>query len=208
MVKDTTNKMAQKSKITRLTEFFYEVGTLRKVPRSHAQTLLSNDETDNIASHSFRVAMIGWFIAKQEKGDPYKVLLMCLFHDTPETRSGDQNWVHKKYVKVFEKEILGAQLSGLPEESELKGIAQEYSKRKTKEAIVAKDADLLDQILLLREYAWAGNNEAASWLGKRPEKYNAQFRLLKTATARKLAREIFRQRPSCWWDNVWTEKRR
>lgn len=26
---------------------------------------------------------------------------MCLAHDIAEVRSNDQNWVHKKYVKVF-----------------------------------------------------------------------------------------------------------
>lgn len=43
----------------KLVNFFYEVGTLRKLPRMHRQNLLIDDTTDTIASHSFRVAVIG-----------------------------------------------------------------------------------------------------------------------------------------------------
>ena len=45
-------------------------------------------------------------------------------------------------------------------------VTKEYKERKTKEAKVAKDADLVDQILLLKEYAWRGNSEAEEWLSK------------------------------------------
>ena len=38
----------------------------------------------------------------------------------------------------------------------------EYDERESLEAHLAKDADLLDQILLLREYEWVGNNEASA----------------------------------------------
>jgi putative hydrolase of HD superfamily len=92
-------KIAQLKKAA---SFLYEIGTMRKTARAHRQTLLTDDLSDNIASHSYRVTWIGWFLAKAEKVDPYKVLLMCLSHDLSETRSGDQNWIHKKYIKVFE----------------------------------------------------------------------------------------------------------
>src|SRR5204862_5086086 len=97
---------SSENKIRNLIGFFFEVGTLRKITRAHKQTLLTEDSSDTIAAHSFRVATIGWFLANAEKADPYKVVMMCLTHDMPEARSGDQNWVHKKYVKVFENEII------------------------------------------------------------------------------------------------------
>lgn len=186
-----------------LSQFFYEVGTLRKLVRSHRQTLLTDDQSDNIASHSYRVALISWFLAKEECADTNKVLLMGLLHDLGETRSGDQNWVHKRYVKVFEKQILKEQFSNLPYKNELIKLAKEYSERKTLEAKIAKDADLLDQILLLKEYAWQGNNEAKTWL-----KDNAQEKMIKTKTAKKLAGEIMEQKPHDWWWNIWSPKRR
>ena len=186
-----------------LTRFFFEVGSLRKMARAHRQSLLTDDLSDNIAAHSYRVGIIGWFLAQQEGADAGKVLLMSLFHDLGETRSGDQSWIHKRYVKIFENEITAEQFKGLPGEANLNEMAKEYHDRETKEAKVAKDADMLDQFLLLREYEWQGNREAAKWL----ENIERQGYLF-TETAKKICAELLKQDPSEWWENIWTRNRR
>lgn len=197
-----TTKINNKS-FEKLVALFFETGSLRKTLRSHRQTLLTDDLSDNIASHSFRVSVISWYLAKLEKADPYKVLLMSLFHDFSESRSGDQNWIHKKYIKVFETEIQNDQFSDKPFGEELSTVLNEYDKKRTLEAHLAKDADLLDQILLLREYEWSGNKEASIWL-----KGQEQEKRLFSASAKKLAKEIYTQRPSTWWNKIWTAERR
>ncbi|KKQ85205.1 MAG: hypothetical protein UT08_C0009G0039 [Candidatus Woesebacteria bacterium GW2011_GWB1_38_8] len=191
------------NKIHKIVNFLFEVGTLRKVTRSHRQALLTNDLTDNISSHSYRVSYIGYFLAKMEKADTSKVMLMCLLHDLSESRSGDQNWIHKKYIKVFEEEILKDQLDSVPGANELINVVREYSERNSLEAKLAKDADLIDQILLLREYEWVGNKEAAIWL-----KGQEQEKRLFSKSAKKLATEIYIQKPSSWRNKVWTAERR
>lgn len=195
-----TNKKINHEKY--LANFLYEVGSLRKVIRSHRQTLLIDDLSDNIASHSYRVAIIGYFLASEERLDIQKVLTMCIFHDVTEARSGDQNWVNKKYVKVFEEEITKDQLKNLPGKVKLKKILDEYEKRESRESKAAKDADRLDQIFLIKEHAWQGNNEAASWTLK------PHLEKLVTKTAKKLAREIIKTKPTNWWHDSWTQKRR
>ena len=192
----------------RIANFLFEIGTMRKLLRNHRQLLMTDDLSDNIASHSYRVAMVGWFLAKEEKVDPYKVVMMCLLHDTGEIRSGDHNYIHKRYTKIYEEEIIEEQLGNLPD-SELKELAQEFKTRKTAEAILAKDADLLDQVLLLREYEWQGNQEAKIWLrGKGGEAVNNQVKNMKSNTAKKLAKIIMEENPSSWWNNIWTSKNR
>ncbi len=186
-----------------ISHFLYEIGTLRKVARAHRQMLLEDDLSDNIASHSYRVTIIGWLLAKMEKADPYKVVMMCLLHDTAEARSNDHNWVHKRYVKIFEDEIIEDQLKSLPGSEELNGFAKEYGMRESVEAKIAKDADLIDQILLLKEYEHKGNKEAGKWLiGKKDGKR------MFTQSARDLVKEICRQEPGDWWRNIWTDKNR
>ena len=181
---------------------------MRKLPRMHSQSLLTGDMSDNIATHSFRVTLVGWFLAKTEKVDPYKVVMMCLTHDMREVRSGDHNYIHKRYVKIFEEEIKEEQLGKLPFK-DLKNFSDKYDKRKTKEAIVAKDADLIDQIMLLREYAWQGNKEAEIWLkGKANDKVNLQFANLKTRSAKTLGKTIMSVSPSDWWNDIFTYKNR
>ncbi len=195
-------KLKSKNNINRVLKLIFEVGSLRRIYRSHNQTLLTNDISDNIATHSFRVAMIGYFLAKFEKVNVNKVILMCLIHDFIETRSGDQNWVHKRYVKVYEDEILDDQFKGLFD-NEIYQVAKEYHKLESKEAKLAKDADLLDQILLLREYEFNGNKEASLWLkGKEQEKR------LYSRTAKILVKKMYKVDVHCWWDNLWTDKRR
>jgi len=198
--------------IKKLVCFFYEIGNLRKVPRAHQQTLLSQDLSDNIASHSFRTAFIGYFLAKILNVDADKVLKMCLLHDIEEVRSGDQNWVHKRYVKVFEEEIIKEQLGRVPNSKELLEISKEYRERKTLEAKIAKDADLLDEIFILKEYELQGNREASNWLkgSWKEEVYqeSQQEKKMFTKLAKQIAKEAKKQKPSIWWKGLWTSKRR
>ncbi|OGZ53334.1 MAG: hypothetical protein A3B25_03810 [Candidatus Ryanbacteria bacterium RIFCSPLOWO2_01_FULL_48_26] len=192
----------------RMAGFFFEVGTMRKLMRMHRQMLLTDDMSDSIASHSYRVSMIGWYMAKKEKVDLYKTVMMCLLHDMAEARTGDHNWVHKRYVKIYEDEIHKEQFGTLPF-GDFKELIDEYKERKSREAIIAKDADMLDQFLLLREYEWQGNKEASLWLydGKNKDGKKRLARL-KTKTAKKLGEAIYKENPSDWWTNLWTSKNR
>ena len=194
----------------RIAQFLYEVGTMRKLARVHRQTLHEDDFTDNIATHTYRVAMIGWQLAKLEGADPYKVAVMCLLHDIEEIRSNDHNWVHKRYVKIFDEEILKDQLGTMPD-TELFDLAMEYEARESREAIIVKDADILDQVLLLREYEMRGNVEAHEWLwGNEKREMRNKFKLegLQTDSARKLGEAIYEESPSSWWEELWTNKNR
>lgn len=192
---------------SRIANFLFEIGTMRKLPRMHRQPLLTDDTSDTIASHSFRVAMIAWFLAKKEKADLYKAVMMALTHDMGEARTGDHNWIHKRYVKIFEDEVNKEQLGTLPYD-DLKELADEYAKRDSKEAIIAKNADILDQILLLREYEWQGNQEAKLWLYGKNKKGQSQLSKLTLPSARALGKELYRVSPSEWWNTLWTSKNR
>ncbi len=182
--------------------FLFEVGSLKKIARSHRQSFLTDDLSDNIASHSHRVSVIGYFLAKSEGVDIGKVLTMCIFHDVGESRSGDQNWVHKKYVKVFEDEILKDQLDDITKDNGLFKIMSEYTERESVESKIAKDADKLDQYLLVKEYIMRGNKEAENWIKKKsPDDLYCQ-------TAKDLFLQILETNPADWWKNIYTEKRR
>ena len=76
------------------------------------------------------------------------------------------------------------------------------------EAKIAKDADLLDQILILKEYCQQGNQEAARWLKLGKKEKDSHEKLLFNQLSKQIAKEIKRQEPSDWWSNAWTSKRR
>jgi len=160
--------------IKKLTAFFFEIGNLRKVIRAHQQTLLSFDLSDTIASHSFRVVFIGYFLAKEIGADVDRVVKMCLLHDLEETRSSDHNWVHKRYVKVFEDEIRRDQLKDLPNSEELIKLSKEYEAKDWLKGIhTVNQQEKMMSTKLAREVAIEAKKQAPSfwwenlWTAKR-----------------------------------------
>ncbi len=184
-----------------LANFFFEVGMLKRTPRTGFQFLGSGAES--VAEHSFRTAIIGFTLARlNEKADVGKVLQLCLFHDIPEARTGDLNYVNKKYVKVDEQQVVADLAKTLPFGREYQETIEEFTARQSLEAQLAHDADQLEMILTLKEYKDLGNRYADEW-------YPFSVRRLKTDTARLLAESIWSTDSSRWWfddDQEWWVK--
>lgn len=191
--------------INNLALFLFELGTLRTIARSHRQALFTNDLSDNISSHTYRVTTIGMFLALIEKADVGKVMLMCHIHDWPETRSGDANWIHKRYVAIDTPSISYDQAQ-MYQFEEIQNAVQEYEKRETTEALIAKDADLLDQVCLLKEYELQGNKEASLWLTGRENKPYARLEKLHFESSKTLGRAIYDSKVSSWWKDMYTSE--
>ena len=62
----------------RAIDLFAEAGLLKKVKRS-GWWVAGIKDPESVAEHSFRCAVIGYYIAHVEKVDRYKVLVMALF---------------------------------------------------------------------------------------------------------------------------------
>ncbi|MDP3985832.1 MAG: HD domain-containing protein [Candidatus Veblenbacteria bacterium] len=176
--------------LKRTIELLFEIGSLRRVQRSHLQNLGKTE--DSVLDHSFRVAIIGYALATLEHCDATKVLKMCLWHDLAEARTGDQNWVHKRYVKSLPDKAVRDQFKNTPFQKEAIVLMKEYKARKTREAIIAKDADILEEVLQLKEYADQGNKEAERWIP-----YN--IKPLKTSVAKTLAQLALKSDIHGWW---------
>ena len=175
----------------RTIEFLFEVGMLKKTPRTGYQFLGSGAES--VADHSFRTAVIGYVLASQEPGaDRNKVVLMCLFHDFPEARTGDHNYVNKKYVKTDEERAVQDQVRELSFGDEIVDLFREFNGCDTLEARLAKDADQLDLILELKGQLDSGNPNAKDWLSY------AVKRII-TDGAKQMAKEILTTNSSDWW---------
>jgi len=175
----------------RAAEFLFEVGMLKKTPRTGYQFLGSGGES--VADHSFRTAIIGYVLSSQEPdADRNKVVLMCLFHDIPEARSGDHNYMNKKYVEVDEESAIRDQVRELLFGDEIIALIHEFNSGDTLDARLSKDADQLDLILELKEQLDLGNPNAKDWL-------SFAFRRLHTDGAKKMAEEILTTHSTDWW---------
>lgn len=181
-----------------IANFFFELGMLKRTPRTGFQFLGSGAES--VAEHIFRTAHIGYTLARLDgTADPGRVVLLCLFHDVPEARTGDLNYVNKKYVQADEARAVDDLARTLPFGDDYRGLHEEFAGRATREAQLAHDADQLEMILALKEHKDLGNRNADEW-------YPFSRRRLQTEVARELADTIWETDSSRWWfdgDSDW-----
>ncbi len=153
----------QKVDLKAIADFLFEVGMLKRTPRSGFQFLGTGHET--VAEHSLRAAVIGYVLGRLSGNlATERVVLMCLFHDLVEARTGDLNYVNKKYVKADEGAAVRDMTAELPFGEEIRLLAEEFNSRATPEAQFAHDADQIEMILQLKELGDLGNRYARDWI--------------------------------------------
>ncbi len=174
-----------------IANFLFEVGMLQKTPRTGFQFLGSGRES--VAEHVLRTIFVGYVLSKLEPAvDKSKVLQMCLFHDLSEARTGDMNYVNKKYVTVDEEKAVRELAETLSFGDDITSIVSEFNEKKTRESLIAQDADQLSLILQLKECGDLGNKYSKEWI-------DFAIKRLLTDTARKLAGVIIETDSSDWW---------
>jgi putative hydrolases of HD superfamily len=179
--------MAKKE--ARLVDFLFEAGMLKDTPRSGWLTI-GIRSPESVAEHSFRVALVGWALAKLEKADDGKVLKMCLLHDLEETRLGDLHTVNRVYLgekKGAAKDMLAGLFCG----KEMEGLLKEFCEQKTPESIIAKDADKLEMVLQAKEYKDQGKKYVEDWV-------RSGMKGLKTKSAKRIAKEALKRDSRGW----------
>lgn len=195
--------MSEKPKrdaMQRLTDFLNEAGMLRHTPRSGYAFLGSGRET--VAEHSHRTAIIGYVLAKRTGADTGRTVMLCLFHDLPEARTGDFNYVNRLYDTSRERDALEDAVAGTGLEQDILSIWDEHTGKESLESLLAHDADQLDLILNLKRESDLGNRYADKWLE------SAVLRL-RTDFAKELAQTILKTDHTDWWylgpDHSWWE---
>ncbi len=174
-----------------IADFLFEVGMLCKTPRSGYQFLGSGRES--VAEHVLRTIFIGYALCKLNQSlDELRVLKMCILHDLPEARTGDMNYVNKKYVEVDEAKAVKELTEGLFFGDDIRQTIDEFNEKETMESRIAHDADQIALILQLKEYGDLGNKYSDEWI-----KYALQR--LSTEEGKKLAARIIQTDSSHWW---------
>ncbi len=174
-----------------LVDFLFEAGFLKRLARSGYAYLGSGDES--VADHTCRTLFVAYVLARLSEGiDMERLLKMCLFHDLPEARMGDLNYVQKQYVESKEERVLAEFSERLPFGGEIAALVREFNDKKSPEAILANDADQLDLLFHVKEQADIGNSRADPWL-------EGAYRRLLTEPARRLARLAMETDSTDWW---------
>lgn len=174
-----------------IVNFLFEVGMLKKTPRTGFQFLGSGEES--VAEHILKTIFIGYALCKLESDvDELKVLKMCLVHDLPEARTGDMNYVNKKYVTVDEEKAVRELTETLFFGDDIKSVIDEFNEKKSKESRIAQDADQLSLIFQLKECGDQGNKYSKEWIA-------FAVKRLFTDNAKKMVDTIVKTDSSDWW---------
>lgn len=179
--------------------YLYEIGQLKRVVRS-GWWLAGIDNPESVAEHSFRVAVIGYFLACLAGGHPLKTMIMCLFHDVHEARVNDLHRVGQRYAPEWsnsEERAILEQTSGLPADirENLTGLLSDLGCSDSLEAKISHDADLLECLIQAREYQSQGYGDVLAWIE------NCRAGLI-TEAAKGLADECLQIEPTLWWQDL------
>jgi putative hydrolases of HD superfamily len=162
--------------------FISEMGVLKRVART-GWWFTGNKAPESVAEHSFRVGVIGSVLAMMEGVDPARVALLCLFHDSQETRVGDIPHIGRKYLRAAPNQEVTADQVANAHPAVREGVqnaVDEYEARETPEAIIARDADKLECLVQAVEYREQGYSLTQNWI-------DTSLASLKTPSAKALA---------------------
>ena len=180
-----------------IADLLFEAKILKFVPRAGFHFLGAGKET--VAEHSFSVTFIAFIMSKlQPDVDALKLISMCLIHDLAEARTGDHNYVHKRYVSVDEKQAMLDATHGLDFGDSLVDIFLEFKEQETTVAQLAHDADQLAFILDLKSISDTGHSAPDEWTP-------VVIKRLKTEIGRKIAESIMKTKWDAWWMDDYKE---
>ena len=174
-----------------IANLLFEAKILKEIPRSGYHFLGVGKES--VAEHCFSTTFIAYVMSRMETEiDALKLICMCLIHDLPETRIGDLNTVHKKYVKADETKAFKDTIERLAFRQDLTDLFDEFNEGRSIEAKLAHDADQIALILELKDLMDIGYKPPETWI------QNVIGRL-QTETGQKIARAVMDTPRDAWW---------
>jgi putative hydrolase of HD superfamily len=156
-------------------EFFETINRLKEIKRT-GWIIVGVKNPESVAEHSFRTAIMAFFLAKRLKCNKEKLVKICLLHDLHESICGDLILDYTSYYpeakglgkkekakqekKAFEELT---QIIGQGDSKEFSSLWKELERQKTREAKAAKELDVLEMLLQAAEYEKTKNFEKPIW---------------------------------------------
>ncbi|WFE55368.1 HD domain-containing protein [Micromonospora sp. WMMD712] len=173
--------------------FIFEAGVLKRAART-GWWFAGVKHPETIAEHSHRTALIGMILAAMEGADPARVTMLCVLHDTQETRTTDLPHIAKRYLAATPNTTITAdQIADCPPAvtDTITAAVTEYEAGETLDAIVARDADKLECLVQAVEYRHQGIDNVQRWI-------DSSRAALRTNSAHRLADAALTGQPLAW----------
>lgn len=151
-----------------LANLIYEAANVKRMLRTGWQRLGDNEE--GVGEHSFMTAVIAYLLAKQinaaktegRQVSMEKILIMSIFHDFHEGRTGEMDKVAKLYMTRHEDKANVDIFSGV--DNELLTLLNEYEAKQTLEALVVYEANVIAFGVECKILMERGNTHAKEWM--------------------------------------------
>ena len=139
-----------------ISEFFFQIVGLKKLPRSGWKIKLGLDDSESVAEHSYMMSVMSMVLADMKSLNSEKVIKMSILHDWAESKIGDfmpDEIGHDKKSEL-ENYAMTEILELLPQkiQSDYQDIWNEFLVRDTPEARLVHELDKLEMALQAKIY--------------------------------------------------------
>ena len=139
-----------------ISEFFFQIAELKKLPRSGWKIKLGLDNAESVAEHSYMMSVMSMVLADMKSLNSEKIIKMSILHDWAESKIGDFMPDEVGYDKKSELEnyAMIEILESLPQkiQSNYQDLWDEFLDRDTPEARLVHELDKLEMALQAKIY--------------------------------------------------------
>ena len=139
-----------------ISEFFFQIAGLKKLPRSGWKIKLGLVDSESVAEHSYMMSVMSMVLADMKSLNSEKVIKMSILHDWAESKIGDFMPDEIGHYKKSELEnyAMTEILELLPQkiQSDYQDMWNEFSVRETPEARLVHELDKLEMALQAKIY--------------------------------------------------------
>lgn len=172
-------------------DLIYEAVVVKRLKRTGWQIMGDNEES--VGQHTFMTSVIAYVLAKKTGADMQTVLTMSLFHDFHESRTGDLDKIATVYLTRDTERANHDIFAGL--DDPLVKMLQEYEKKKSPEAKVVYEANIVALLVELKLLTERGNMHAKEW-------FEANKSRLRLPEAIALAEDVEKTDSHDWWKSI------
>lgn len=177
----------------------YEAANVKRMLRTGWQRLGDNEE--GVGEHSFMTAVIAYLMAREinaaknasRQVSMEKIMIMSIFHDFHEGRTGEMDKVAKLYMTRHENKANEDIFKDI--DDELLELLSEYEARKTLESHVVYEANVIAFGVECKILMEKGNTHAKEWM-------DANSKRVRLPESMRLMKLLAATDSQDWWKDI------
>lgn len=182
-----------KKQLKNITNLVFEAAAVKRMKRTGWMLLGDNEE--GVGEHSFMTAVIAYFLARELQRTDKKIhmetiLIMSVFHDFHEARTGDLDKIAKFYLTRDQDKANRHIFKEI--DAELLKLLDTYEAKETTESRIVYEANVIAFAVELKLLIEKGNVHAREWL-------DANTKRLRIPEAIALANSLASTSSQDWW---------